>query len=304
MTKIGYKYELERGSNKVHCPNCMKKTFVRFVDTETGEYLPIGIGRCDREQKCGYFKQPEADDNYSSSAPVIIPEPEPTFLSLEYVDKYFEPKEEKRNHFITFMNTIFDKQDADIVIRDYLISTCFYWGGGATIFWQIDQNENVRTGQVILYDPVTGKRKKEPFNHITWIHSLLQKKGKYKDFNLSQCLFGLHLIEQYPEKDMIAIVEAPKTACIMAAIYPKYLWLATCGLSNIKQKLFKPLKDKKIVLYPDLGAFDRWKEKADTLVKFGYKVEVSDLLERKCATSPRGLDIADYFINQRLKAMH
>ncbi|WP_409187201.1 DUF6371 domain-containing protein [Antarcticibacterium sp. 1MA-6-2] len=97
----------------------------------------------------------------------------------------------------------------------------------------------------MLYDPVTGKRKKEPFSHITWVHSLLQKKGKHKDFVLSQCLFGLHLIRDYPDNNMIAIVEAPKTACIMSAIYPKYLWLATCGLSNIKPRLFKPLKEKK-----------------------------------------------------------
>lgn len=296
MDKTGYKYSLERGSKKIHCPNCRKKTFVRYIDLEENSYLPSEFGRCDREQKCGYFRQPEIE-RIQSSLPVRILEPEPTFLPLEYVDKYFQPEKEKTNNFLIFLNSFLPRKKTNRVIIDYLISTCFYWGAGATIFWQIDQKENVRTGQVILYDPITGKRKKEPFSHITWIHSLLKKKGKYKDFVLSQCLFGLHLIEQYPDKNMIAIVEAPKTACIMAAIYPKYLWLATCGLSNIKPKLFEPLKGKKIVLYPDLGAFERWDSKADVLKKFGYDVEVSNLLESKCATSSKGLDIADYFIS-------
>lgn len=296
MNNSGYKYSLDRGSKKVNCPNCRKKTFVLYVDMENSNYLPGHYGRCDREQKCGYFLQPEKKFNSHSFQPVKELKPKPTYLSLEYVDKYYNSEEEKRNNFILFLKTLFSEKEVTQIVNDYLISSCFYWNGAATIFWQIDQNEKVRSGQVILYDHKTGKRKKVPFNHITWVHSILQKEGKIKEFVLSQCLFGLHLLNDYPEKNMIAIVEAPKTACIMSAKFPNYIWMATCGLSNLKPELFKPLKEKRIVLYPDLGAFGKWKDKADLLKKHGFNVEVSDLLENKCRGSNIGSDIADYFI--------
>ena len=47
-----------RASNKHICPNCGKKTFVRYVDSETGSYLGDLVGKCDREDKCGYHYSP------------------------------------------------------------------------------------------------------------------------------------------------------------------------------------------------------------------------------------------------------
>jgi len=54
----GFKYSLDKSSKKNTCPNCNKKTFVFYVDTETGNYLPADYGRCDREQNCKYHKAP------------------------------------------------------------------------------------------------------------------------------------------------------------------------------------------------------------------------------------------------------
>lgn len=56
--KTEYRYILEKGSKKHRCPNCDKKRFVRYIDTQTGEYLPEQHGRCDRESKCGYHSAP------------------------------------------------------------------------------------------------------------------------------------------------------------------------------------------------------------------------------------------------------
>ena len=52
---------LEKGSKKHHCPDCNKKTFVLYIDTETGDYLPEQYGRCDRESKCSYHLNPYLD---------------------------------------------------------------------------------------------------------------------------------------------------------------------------------------------------------------------------------------------------
>lgn len=53
-----YRYTLEKGSKKHHCPNCNKRTFVRYIDKNTNGYLPHQYGRCDRESKCGYYLLP------------------------------------------------------------------------------------------------------------------------------------------------------------------------------------------------------------------------------------------------------
>ncbi|MBI9039730.1 MAG: hypothetical protein JEY97_16500, partial [Bacteroidales bacterium] len=47
-----YRYTLEKGSKKHVCPNCGDKSFVRYVDTESGNYLPEKYGCCDHKNKC------------------------------------------------------------------------------------------------------------------------------------------------------------------------------------------------------------------------------------------------------------
>lgn len=85
----------------------------------------------------------------------------------------------------------------------YRIGTSNHWLN-ATIFWQIDQQQKVHTGKIMLYDYHTGHRVKDPFNHIAWVH----KSENTKNFHLKQCLFGLHLLR--PDTKIVAIVEAEK----------------------------------------------------------------------------------------------
>ncbi len=53
-----HRYILEKGSKKHLCPDCSKKTYVRYVNVDKGGYLPIEFGRCDRENKCNYHRLP------------------------------------------------------------------------------------------------------------------------------------------------------------------------------------------------------------------------------------------------------
>ena len=70
----------------------------------------------------------------------------------------------------------------------------------------------------MLYNPDTGKRIKEPYNHITWVHTLLHKSG----FNMKQCFFGEHLLAA-DKTCPVALVESEKTALIASYYLPQYL---------------------------------------------------------------------------------
>ena len=94
------------------------------------------------------------------------------------------------------------------------------------------------------YDRFTGKRIKEPYNHINWLH----KATKEPDFNLCQCLFGLHRVNEDYQKT-IAIVESEKTAIIMSIVLPHYIWLATGSKENFKIEMLKPIKKRTSVLF-------------------------------------------------------
>ena len=68
-------------------------------------------------------------------------------------------------------------------MKRYKVGTSKYWDG-ATVFWQTDNQNKVRTGKIMLYNSETGKRIKEPYNHVTWVHSVLHKG----DYNLKGTL--------------------------------------------------------------------------------------------------------------------
>lgn len=291
----GYKYSLEKGSKKYVCPNCGKKTFVRYLDNEVKQYLGFEFGRCDREQKCGYWRKPESNRTLTNFQSIHEKKIEYTYLSLEDVQHHYLWEHWESDNLIRFLKSKLKKDQLDKIVLDYLPCTISLWNSQATIFWYINPLERVCRGKIMLYDPMTGRRVKKPKNLITSYHSLKHKAGHIGEYNIKPCLFGAHLINAYPEKEIVAVCESEKSACIMSAIFPKYIWMATGGLQNIKEESFRDIKSKMIVLYPDLGAYKIWKEKAANLSKNGYDIEVSDLLERK-GKGKQGLDIADYFI--------
>jgi Domain of unknown function (DUF6371) len=148
----------------------------------------------------------------------------------------------------------------------------------------------------MLYDPTTGKRIKEPFNHINWVQSVL----KIENFNLEQCLFGLHQIRYVPLEKTIAIVESEKTAIIAHAFMPEYCWLATGSKAGLSAKRLEPLFGRKIILFPDLNGFDEWNKKMVEIKKeLNLNITISDLLEVNADDEDRkkGYDLADYLLD-------
>jgi hypothetical protein len=161
----------------------------------------------------------------------------------------------------------------------------------------------------MLYNAITGKRQHKKQN---WVHSIL----KLNSFNLSQCLYGEHLLSlEGNESKPVAIVESEKTAIIASHFANEIIWLATGGLMMLNPgtcpERFQSLKGRRVILYPDLGMpnkfnedtpFLDWSRKIEILKYQGVNACVSDLLERKATDLERmyGYDIADYLINESL----
>lgn len=286
-----YKYTLDKSSKKFVCPKCYKKTFVKYIETETRNYLNDDFGRCDRESNCGYYLKPETE--FQNTFEVVnIPKPEPSFHGLELVEKTFLST--SSNNFIEFIKTFFAPDEVQKSIQNYLIGTWDNWKG-TTVFWQIDQQEKVHHGKVMMYDQTTGKRakNKEGKGIFSTVRSLL----KLDDFVLNQCLFGLHLIDENTK--VVALVEAEKTAVIMSIFKPEYVWLATGSKGGFKYDYLKLIKNYKIVAFPDKSEYLDWNNKAIELNGFGFKISVSDWLEN--TDYPNGTDLADVYISE-LKA--
>jgi len=81
----------------------------------------------------------------------------------------------KENKLFQFLSTQFGEDESLRLMKLYQVGTANHWQG-STVFWQTDTHGKVRTGKIMLYNPATGRRIKEPHNHITWVHSILHKR--------------------------------------------------------------------------------------------------------------------------------
>lgn len=302
MNKREYRYHLDKSSKKSFCPNCKKKTYVRYVDSLERIYLPYEFGRCDREIKCGYFnkyKSGHLKDNYWEnyrhfSSPLL--KPDPSFHTLSMVEESLQFN--NSNTLIEYLKTVLGDNKTEEIVNTYKIGTAHNWYNG-TIFWQIDDLGKVRSGKIIRYNE-KGKR----FGKPNWIHSLQLRNKSITEFNLDQCLFGLHLINRNRDK-LIAIVESEKTACVMSAIYPKHIWMATGSLNGLNREKLLPIKHREIILYPDSGIsekretpFEKWNAIATELRLENFDIQISEILEKETTQKQKeqGYDLADFFI--------
>jgi len=295
------RYSLEKGSKKHHCPNCNKRTFVRYIDKNTNDYLPHQYGRCDRESKCSYQRNPYLDGyskaiqeqeqgknielpkNFKPQPKIEIKKTinEPIFFDLETFKKTLSNYE--KNTFI--QNLLYNVQfpfevdEVTKVIELYRLGTIANgYRTGANTFPFIDINNNVRAIQVKQFDKL---------NHTTgtdFLHSIIEKfhtrnnkplpewlEAYTKQDKRISCLFGEHLLSKYPN-NLIALVEAPKTA-IYGTLYfglpnnpTDLIWLAVYNKSSFTFDKLKVLKGRFVYVFPDLSkdgtTYKEWETKA------------------------------------------
>ena len=285
-----HRYSLEKGSKKHHCPECGKKTFVLYIDTETGDYLPKQYGRCDRESKCSYHLNPYLDgyakaiqekekgnrsefpNNWKPQRKKAIPQPtpEPVFFHFETFLRTLERERYEKNTFIQNLfyrvQFPFEADEVTKVIQLYRLGTVANgYRAGANTFPFIDIKGNVRAVQVKQFDEQ---------NHTTgtdFLHSIIEKhhtrnnkplpewlEAYTKQDKLISCLFGEHLLSKY-HSNPVTLVEAPKTA-VYGTLYfglpetpESLIWLAVYNKSSFSFDKLKVLQGRFVYVFPDLS---------------------------------------------------
>lgn len=177
-------------------------------------------------------------------------------------------------------------------VEETIAAYCVGHGkNGHTIFWQLDEKGQLRTGKMMKYR-TDGHRDKQASWNFDFIHSTLAKHWDTERremveeppypfphlYNpdkqeMKQTLYGMHLLDKYKRKDVsqeVRIVESEKTAILMAIAYgnhTKQVWMACGGIENINRDKLKPIIDqgRRIVLYPDRDGVDKWNIKAEQL---------------------------------------
>lgn len=285
-----HRYTLEKGSKKHFCPDCNKKTFVRYIDTETGEYLPNHYGRCDRESKCSYHLNPYLDgyaksiweqeqgnrselpNNWKPQRKKAAPQPtpEPVFFDFETFNQTLQPERYEQNTFIQNLfyrvQFPFTVDEVTKVIKLYRLGTVANgYRAGANTFPFIDAKGNVRAIQVKQFDQA---------NHTTgtdFLHTIIEKHHNRNNKPLPDwlaayikqdkrisCLFGEHLLSKY-HSNPVALVEAPKTA-VYGTLYfglpetpESLIWLAVYNKSSFTFDKLKVLHGRFVYVFPDLS---------------------------------------------------
>lgn len=281
------KYHLQKYSGTAtrhECPHCHDlHSFARYVD-ERENSIADHVGRCNHQDGCGYHLPPSEffKNKGVSYTPTIYVAPKP-LPPTDYIPEEMMIRTLRTdNAFLRWLTRYFSLSDVAQAIERYRIGDA---KGDRVIFWQIDQEDRIRTGKIMMYDEFTGKRVKNVSGSFDWVHRKVKNP-----YQLSQCLYGLHLVNG--EKP-IAVVESEKSAIIASLTIPEFTWVSTGSKQNFRQ--LDDLKGYDVTMFPDLGAYDVWKKYAQ---KFGFKV--STMLEQIASEEERekGLDIADFIIKQ------
>ncbi len=172
--------------------------------------------------------------------------------------------------------------------------------GDALIFWQINEKNQILNAKRIYYKFDCHRDKKIP--------PTLMYPGN------PQCLFGLHNLKGADPKQPIAIVESEKSALIMSIVMPKYLWMACGSLNNFNEKMLKPLRDRKIVAFPDVDikrdkasgfsvSLALWEKTVNQLRQQGWDITIDMELEKNVNSAQRmdKIDVADIALEQARK---
>ena len=317
---------------KFECPECGEDRFVRMVN-ENGEFYPPEVGRCDREDSCGYMyhasaylkDNPNAADEFKYgkvqkpkkriidgyySFPIVLYEVlkdskkrdcERMISNYNYAPEFSSYLKEQHNITDQFLQQKMD---------EYKIIECTgnYWiiyedrreklmQETYLLYFYMSVTNEIRAIEKIHYDGF--KRSKNRSNEILnkQLHYFARLNYNINTTEINWCLFGEHLLNQFPEKPII-VVEGVKTAFGMSLFYPQFNWLATGSANRLIHLNFKT--DHTVKFLPDAGFVNGksyceiWQHKIKKMYGVYFRYYVHDF-NYDCSTDEikDGCDILD-----------
>lgn len=285
---------------------------------------PSGLSYADEVYEQSKFDKPPVAAR--SEKPVRRPTNQPIPAKVYTIpDEVFTASlgHHERNQFAQLLVREFGPIKADELLQRFQVGTSAHWPGSC-VFWLKDKQQRIRAGQVVLFADDWHKAKyidkednsKACISSVS--HSLIRRYKQQQqpapewltdyDQNAPRwpILFGLHQLAAAPVDQPVALVEAPKTAVVCSALIPDFVWLAVGALSYLNADRLAPLRDRAVMLFPDLSkdgkAFIQWSRVAHEMNATGYQIQVSDLLEQRATDEQRikGLDLADFLLTPEI----
>lgn len=241
------KFKLQKGSKKFLCPNpdCGKRTFVPYVDAESGSIVNEYIyGRCDRENNCGYHVLP----------PILRKPGEQAHTVLTI---YPDPAKHNFTRSTTALHRFLETKGIPI---DLLYDLGVIADRDHTVYMFQDLAKRVVNYKWFKYLE-DGHRDK---THQSFSLKQPEAKNEFVDERYTLCLFLEHLLD--PEKKKICcVVESEKTAVICKFFLPEFDWVgcgSASGLSDGSEGTadkIKPLKGRVVYWVGDADKASRGK---------------------------------------------
>lgn len=219
MNKWLDKFHLDKSVKKHQCPQCGQKTFVLYLNTDSGEPADeYQYGRCDREAKCSYHVKPVIERQKGGTQAVIknIYPDEALFKKLNReatnLHKILEQKLKMPLSFMYECGVLEDKGKTVYVHRNFQ-------GALVNLKWLSYKEDGHRQDIKVGNHELPSFSLKQP-----------EQKNAYIKEQYTFCLFMEHLLD--PEKKKpVCVVESEKTALICKFVYPDFDWVA-CGSAN------------------------------------------------------------------------
>ena len=152
----------------------------------------------------------------------------------------------------------FDQDRLEALMKRYPIGVTEQ---GEPIFWHINAENKITNGHILTMDSETSK--------------VYDDSWYYQD-ERPTCMFGEHLFGTLPTQTL-ALVTDEITAAIMSCFPTPYVWLAT-GKEQATPSDLLPLIRKSVVVFPDKGEYNKWKETLQAVPNLQF--HVSDVMEK------------------------